>query len=158
MPVERLPLLRLGGEGAFTAYQAEFDRLYVAGPVEDLLGRRVEFLPSACRHVCFKTAGADPYGRLPRGVWAQERAERIPWILTALTEPEEIRPSHQTEGHQVYLLLVSVDPILGHAWERFGVYVEPAGTKRVIFVTAFPMDAWYWKDARLYPAPKRKRR
>src|SRR5438105_879132 len=49
MPVNRPPLLRLGGEEAFAAYQREFDRLYRSGPVVDVLGNRVSFPSDACR-------------------------------------------------------------------------------------------------------------
>ncbi len=162
MPVNRPPLLRLGGEEAFAAYRREFDRLYGLGPVTDVLGRRVLFPPDACAHVCFKDQRQDRYRKLPR-VWTPERAERIPWILPALTTPDEVRPSHQTAVHQAFLLLVEADPAVGTTWERFGVYVEPAGAQRVRFVTAFPMDRSYWdaarlKGPRLYPPPKPKRR
>jgi hypothetical protein len=162
MPVHRPPMLRLGGEEAFANYQREFDRLYRSGPVKDVFGRLVVFPPDACEHVCFKDQREDRYRRAPR-VWTPERAERIPWILAALTAPEEVRPSHQTDGHQAFLLLVEGDPAAGTAWERFGVYAEPIAAGRAAFVTAFPMDRWYWdaarlKGPRLYPPPKPKRR
>jgi hypothetical protein len=96
-------------------------------------------------------------------VWTPERAARIPWILPALITPDEVRPSHQPEGHEAFLLLVEGKPSTGTVWERFGVYVEPVAADRVTFVTAFPMEKWYWDAARLkgprrYPPPKPKRR
>jgi hypothetical protein len=164
MSIQRPPLLCLGGEEAFSAYQAEFTRIYGAQPVIDVLGRVVEFLPDACRHVCSKGDPGDYYRKLPRG-WEQARAERIPWIFPTLLTPYEIRPSHQTEGNQVYLLSFPADPGAENAWERFGVYVEPISHDRVVFRTAFPMSQAYWDAARLkgpriypVPTPKRKRR
>ena len=162
MAIPRPPLLALDGEEAFAAYQAEFERLYCTQEVRDILGRRVVFPPEACAHVCFKDQRDDRYRKLSR-VWTPERAARIPWILAALLTPQEVRPSHQTEGHQAFLLLVEGDPATGTAWERFGVYVEPTVPGRVLFVTAFPMDRWYWDDARLkgprlYPPPKPRRK
>lgn len=163
------PLLQWGDEEAFDAYRAEFDRLYHSGPVFDVLDRRVIFERApdrperdACCHVCFKDQRDDRYRRLPR-VWDPARAERIPWIRTALVHPYEIRPSHQTEHHQVYLVSGTTATTSGDAWERFGVYVDPIRDKQVRFVTAFPIEKWYWDDARLrgpriYPEPKRRRR
>jgi hypothetical protein len=156
--VQRLPLLLLGGEAEFTAYQTEFDRLHRAQPVVDVLNRQVEFPPHACRHVCFKGEENDPYGRQPRRVWVQERAERIPWILTALLEPTEVRPSHQVAGREAYLLLVPGAPGSDRQWERFGVFVEVAASGLVTFLTAYPLDESTWRKARaggrrLYPPP-----
>ena len=157
MPIERPPLLRLGGEEAFDAYQAEFDRLYRSGPVFDVLGRLVEFPRSACRHVCFKAPEADPYGRLPRDAWSQERAERIPWILEALSNPgTEVRPHLSDPAKQVYLPAVDGE---GCPPEWFFVVVARVGPNSLEFVTAFrvPYDYWFdWRKGgpRIYPEPK----
>jgi hypothetical protein len=158
VPVQRPPLLRLGGEADYAEYEAEFDRLFRVSPVSDILGRRVEFPPHACRHVCFKGEEADPYGRQPRRLWVEERAERIPWILTALQEPTEVRPSHQVAGREAYLLLVPCLPESGRQWERFGVFAEVAASGPVTFLTAYPLDENTWRKARgggrrLYPPP-----
>jgi hypothetical protein len=166
MAVKRLPLLQLGGEEAFAAYQAEFDRLYRSGPVTDVLGNRIAFPPYACRHICFKPEEEDPYGRRPRAAWAQERAERIPWIHVALTDPgTEVRPSHQVEGRLAYLLLMEADPAAGYGPQYYGVFVEAISPGQVTFLTAYLLDASTWAKARrggrrLYPPPEppKKRR
>src|SRR3954453_8330984 len=125
MPIKRLPLLRLGGEEAFEAYRIEFDRLYRSSPVRDVLGRLVHFPPQACRHVCFKPAEEDPYSRLPRETWSQDRAERIPWILAALADPgTEVRPNIQRPDRYSYILVVEADPTAGWPQEYFGVVAE----------------------------------
>lgn len=159
MPVNRPPLLELGGEESFSSYKAAFDRLYSSGRVADVLGNRIEFPPSACRHVCFKPVAEDPYGRLPRQVWAQERAERIPWILLALSDiGTEVRPNVQRPDRLSYALIVEADPIAGLSQEYFGVVTEPTDPGEVLFVTAFPMEHSYWArwrrgGRRLYPPP-----
>jgi hypothetical protein len=159
--MKRPPLLCLGGSEAFPAYQAEFARLYDGVTILDVLGRNVSFSSAACEHVCFK---ADERGS--RRIWSQERAERIPWIRVALTQPNEVRPSHQREKNQVHLLLLEAEPSEGVTKEFFGVYVRPLSDTAVEFVTAFPLDERYWQQARrggkpLYPpslAPTAKKR
>src|SRR5438128_2282104 len=139
MPIQRPPMLRLGGEEAFGAYQREFDRLYCSSPLTDVLGHRVQFPPQACRHVCFKPVEEDPYSRLPRQDWAQERAERIPWIGAALAAPgTEVRPNIQRPDRYSYILVVEADLTAGWPQEYFGVVTEPVGPGTVEFVTAFP--------------------
>lgn len=163
MPIELPPLLTLGGAEAFAGYQAEFDRFYHSGEVRDALDRLVVFSEDRCKHVCFKDQPGDADRKLPR-VWAQERAERIPWIRLALTMPVAIHPSHNMLGRQAYLLEGSLELPSGSRWERFIVYVEPEQTRRpkkVWFVTAFPPDTVkYWNDAknaapRIYPKKRR---
>lgn len=170
MPIVFPSLLRLGGESQFGRYQAEFDALYHERRIVDPKGRRVSFPPDACRHVCFKDQKEDRYRRLPR-VWDQDRAERIPWIEAALTTPQEIRWSHQDPENQGYLLLIRREPDTGGAWERYGAYVEPLSAEEVRFITAYPMQQWYWDNARwlnlppgtvirprIWPEPKTKKR
>ena len=162
MLVERPTMLCLGGEEAFEAYRKEFARLYRSGTVFDVLGRRVFFPVNAAQHVCFKTREEDPYRRLKREVWAQERAERIPWILTALQHPDEIRPDHKEPGRHACLLTIVSAPTEGLPQEYYGVFVSVEGLGLVTFLTAFPMDGPYWRDARrsgprLYPPPQPKK-
>lgn len=160
MPVKRLPLLELGGEDAFPDYEAAFDRIYRAGPVVDVLGNLVEFPPGACRHVCFKPPEADPYGRLPREVWSQERAERIPWIDVALSDPgTEVRPNIARPDRLSYFLTVEADPARGLPVEYYGIVAEPQGPGLMTFITGFPLGdhatfaRWRRAGARLYPPP-----
>jgi hypothetical protein len=166
MAVKRSAILALGGEDAFAAHQAEFDRLFRSGPVVDVLRNTVRFPPNACRHVCFKPPEEDPYSQLPREVWSQERAERIPWILTALTAPGvEVRPNVQRPDRLSYILVVEAVPEQGLPQEYYGVVTEPVGPGEVEFVTAFPFDHAYWArwrtgGAPLYPrkAPRPKKK
>jgi hypothetical protein len=155
MPVCFPALLRLGGEERCTDYQREFDRLYRTATILDVLGREVVFAEGDCEHVCKS-------GK-PR-VWNQARAERIPWIATALQTPDSIRPSHQMPGRQVYMVEGNLPAPMGNEWHRFLVYVEPQSErrpKRVYFTTAYPPDTLqYWNAAghqapRIYP-PKRR--
>lgn len=62
----RPPLLKLGGEENFRLYRQEFQRLYQARTVTDVLGNRMEFSEAACRHVCFKGDEEDRYSRSRR--------------------------------------------------------------------------------------------
>ena len=167
MAVKRPATLALGGEDSFPAYRAEFDGLYGSAAVVDVLGNTVRFAASACRHVCFRPEEADPYSQLPREVWSPERAERIPWILIALTDPgTEVRPNVQRPDRLSYILVVEAVPDQGFPQEYYGVVTEPVGPGVVEFVTAFPFDHAYWArwrtgGAPLYPrrAPRpRKRR
>ena len=166
----RLSLLQLGGEDAFERYHARFRELYHSDPIHDVLGRQVEFPPHSCRHVCFKTEHEDSYGKEKRAVWNQARAERIEWILQALLNPQEIRPSHQRDDHQAYFLGVCVVRLeTPDRLERFGVYVSATPKATVVtFLSAYPMEEPYWRKTReagpaIYPppapkAPKKKRR
>jgi hypothetical protein len=160
MTLERPELLKLGGEEAFAAYRGVFNQRYRGqAPVRDVLDRQVVFELDACWHVCSQAAPGDTRHAKPR-VWTQERAERILWIEPALTDAQtEIRPSHMTEGREVYLFWVPADPAAGLNQERFYVVVEPIDEARVLFVTAYPIGERYWNEAkrkgpRLYPPPK----
>jgi hypothetical protein len=170
VPIPRPPLLTLGGKEAFDAYQAEFNRLYhdPLNPVVDILGRTVEFTPDACKHVCYKGQDDDPWSQRPRE-WSQERAERIPWIRLALTDPgTEVRPNFRDPDRFSYILILEADPAQGLSREFYGVITRPLPGKRVEFLTGFPFDFDYWKQMRdggapLYPykprtGPKKKRR
>ena len=109
MEIELPTLLSCGGHEFFAEYSRVFDELYRAQPFVDVLGRTVTFDDESCRHVCFEK---DPFHRSnpamkhTRLVWSQERAERIPWIGLALSDPAEIRWNHQVNNHQAYLLAV----------------------------------------------------
>lgn len=163
MPVQFPPLLALGGEEAFAAYQREFDRLYRSEPLRDPLGRLVLFHPDDAAHVCFKDQPGDTRRERPR-IWSPERAARIPWIETALTTPDAIHPSHTMAGRHAYLVEGNLELTTGSIWQRFIVYVEPESARRaqrVRFITAFPPDTVnYWQNVknkapRLYPARRR---
>jgi hypothetical protein len=128
----------LGGEDQFEAYAERFRVLYRSGPFCDILERRVIFPPESCRHVCFEPDYEDR-GNKARVIWCQERAEHIAWIHLALTDPTEIRWNHQDPRNQAYLLGFPTNnparPI-----KRYYVSVEPKGPKKVVFLTAFPIQ------------------
>jgi hypothetical protein len=157
----RPPLLNLGGELNFPAYEREFNRMYRFGFVTDVLGNQVVFERSACWHVCFEPKEKDQYSRRKRNVWSQERAEHISWIMAALTDAgTEVRPNDQDPDNRLnYLLDVDADPENGWAREFFCVVVEKTESKTVAFITAFPIDQKYWAKCRragrtLYPVAK----
>jgi hypothetical protein len=154
VPIERPPLLCLGGAEAFRAYQAAFDDRYHAKPVIDVRGCLVEFPADSCRHICFKD-----------GLWVQERAERILWAYVALTHPEtKVRENWDRRDRLSYYFAIGA---AGSAQEYFGVVVDPRGKRKMEFVTAFPFEHVYWQKWErggklLYPpqepAAKKKRR
>ena len=149
----RPPLLQLGGEEAFAAYEKEFGRLYQIRRVTDVLGNVVLFRGHTCRHVCFKSDRPDYYKQGRRVVWMQERAEHIPWILAALTDPGvEVRPNDQDPDNRVnYLLDVDADPAQGLKREFFCVVAEWINDTTLSFVTSFPIDRDYWLKCRKVP-------
>lgn len=162
MSAETRPLLlKLGGEQNFSRYEREFNRMYRFGFVTDVLGNQVMFERSACWHVCFEPKEKDQYSRRRRNVWAQERAERISWIMAALTNPgTEVRPNDQDPDNRLnYLLAVDADPANGWEREFFCVVAEKTETNIMAFITAFPIDQKYWAKCRragraLYPVAK----
>ena len=110
----RPPLLNLRGEEDKALYQAEFDRLYHADPVYDVLGNKVLFRSDRLEHVCLKSSD-EVWNKGPREQWSQERAERIRWILPTLTSPYEVRPDVQLKPGEktktrIYLLRMDADP------------------------------------------------
>ena len=112
----RPPLLELGGEEEYKAYEKEFGRLYQNRRIYDVLGNQVTFDRTICRHVCTKSEEAIKSGR--SRVWVQVRAEHIPWILAALTDPgTEIRPDKDLANRWNYLLVVEADPMQGFVQE-----------------------------------------
>ena len=91
----------------------------------------------------------DGTGSAARTEWIQERADRIRWIHTALTDPDEIRGNHQFKGREAYLLEVRPDNIAYKQTEFYYVSVKPEPSKGcVIFLTGYPVKISYWKDAR----------
>lgn len=152
-----LPLLTLGGQERFQDYQQAFNRLYFPERVTDVLGNRVVFERTSCRHVCFKPAEDNQYGRAKRDTWSQERAERIGWIFHALSNAAtEVRPNANDVRRQTYLLVVDKEAQAGGGQEYFVVVTEKLSPERVLFVTAFPANHQYWANCRkagkrLYP-------
>ena len=163
MAVNRPPLLDLGGEESFAAYQAEFDRVYRNAEVVDVLGQRVLFRQSACWHVCFKPHDDSGYSTAARSIWSPERALRLLWILPALTDPgTEVRPNVSVAMRLSYLLIVSSVPDQYLPQEYYVAITEPGAAGTATFVTAFPIDRDYWQRCRkagrrLYPEPKPRR-
>lgn len=152
-----LPLLKLGGQESFRTYEREFNHLYFPERVVDVLESRVVFERTSCWHVCFKPADDNHYGRSRRDVWSQERAERIGWILYALSDPStEVRPNATNSSRQNYLLIVDKETEDGGGQEYFVVVTERLAPGFVLFVTAFPANHKYWSNCRkagkrLYP-------
>jgi hypothetical protein len=165
VPVQFPPLLDLGGAEAFAKYLSNFERLYRSGEVRDVWKRLVLFDAERCEHVCFADPPGSKHGERSR-VWAQDRAERILWIETALRTPYSIHPSHTMQGRWVYKVEGTLELPTGSVWQRFMVIVEPEPARRpkkLDFITAFPPDNQYWKDAnhqapRLYPPSKHRGR
>ncbi len=145
----RPPLLELDGEEKFSAYQREFNRIYRYGFVTDVLGNEVVFERSACWHVCFEPKEKDQYSRRRRNVWSQARAERIPWIMIALSHSgTEVRPNDQDPDNRLnYLLDIDADPAKGWGREFFCDVTEKTEANTVAFITAFPIDQQYWANA-----------
>ncbi len=161
MPIHRPALLKLGGEERYADYESEFDRLLRRSPVQDALGRLVEFPPHACQHVCFKPQNADRYGRAARDVWDPHRAERIPWILPVIQSPDDVRPSQQGPDRECWLALVRPSGLEDAVDERFVVCLQAVSSTEATFLTAFPIERAYWDAVRrggpaIYPAQDRR--
>jgi len=153
----RLPLLQLGGEENYHAYEREFNRLYRHNTIVDVLGNQVWFDHSSCWHVCHKRDEEDRSARRKRDRWSQERAEHIPWIEVALASPQtEVRPNnHASQNRLNYLLAIE--------GEYYVVVAERNAAKPnvVWFITAYPMEHRDWVEYRkaglaLYPLKKKK--
>ena len=156
----RPPLLALPGLDIDADYDQaleEFQRLYLdpAHPIIDPLGRRVRFEPEDFIHVCYKQEAGrwDPYKRLPRDQWREDRAARIPWISIALTAPEtQIRPSPVRSGdhRQSYVVIVPADSKAGLEQEFFGAFVRgTSDSTEVRFLTAYRLDLATYKKVKL---------
>jgi hypothetical protein len=163
MAVKRPSLLQLGGEEAFAAYEAEFDRLYRSGPITDVLGNRVQFERNpvdrnrnACWHACTQEQEGSLRGQR---IWVQARAERITWILPTLTDPgTEVRPNFQRPDTIAYAAIIEAEPAQGWPQGYFFVVTAPHEPGQVRFVTAFPTTHDYWVrwrrgGRRPYPPP-----
>ncbi|WP_165232723.1 hypothetical protein [Aquisphaera insulae] len=149
MPGKRLPLHKLGDHSAYGEYIELFRRTCLGKPIVDPLGREVEFPPYAYAHICLKPRPHEAGYVSVEASWQADRAERIGWIEVALRDPDEIRPNHQfrSSRNQAYLLTVEPDVPEARTTEFFYVTVQPEGAK-VVFLSAFPVDHRYWRDAR----------
>jgi len=148
----RPPLLNLRGEEDLPLCQQEFDLLYHAEPVYDVLGNKVLFEPDRCEHVCLKSSDG-VWNKGPREQWSQERAERIRWILPTLCTPYEVRPDVQlrsgdTTKTRVYLLRIDADPDNQMPQEYYCVYATKEGRRLVRFQTAYPITREKWNNVR----------
>lgn len=153
-------LLRFGGEEAFERYRAVFDRLYYSTkPIVDPREWAVVLKPDYCRHICIREERFDKRRKRTEGEervreeWDQARAEYIPWILTALRAPCFIVRNNQQPGNQVYLF---GDPRGAHRpRRRYYVSVTPAGRRRAVLKTAYPISQEQWDKAlRAHPHEK----
>lgn len=159
----RPPLLELGGEEAFRDYEKEFGRPYQNQRIVNILGKIVEFPGSSCWHVCFKRDETDRSARRRRDIWSQERANRIPWILAALTDPKtEVRPNDKDLINRLnYLLVVDAEPLNGLPTEYYIVVTERINKTTVRFITAYQITLQEWRGykkagAALYPIKEKK--
>ena len=151
----RPPLLELGGEEAFKAYEKEFGRMYQNKRIYDILGKLVEFPASSCWHVCFKRDEEDRSARRKRDIWSQDRASRIPWILSALNDPKtEVRPNDKDPINRInYLFVIEADPTNNLAAEYFIVVTERINETTVRFTTAYPITLQEWRGYKKAGAP-----
>jgi hypothetical protein len=159
----RPPLLQLGGQEAFAAYEKEFSRLYQNRRLYDVLGNQVVFEASSCWHVCFEPQEKDQYSRRKRTLWSQERAEHIPWIMDALNDlGTEVRPNDKDPINRLnYLIVIEADPANNLPQEYYIVVTERINRTTVRFTTAYPIDVYAWRAYRktglaLYPMKKKK--
>ncbi len=170
----RPELLELGGEYHFVEYQKQFDALFHSGIVTDVLGNRVIFGPTSCRHVCFTKEHEEKKNlNAARIRWDQKRADRIQWILEALKTPKRIRPAKGNAW--AYMLEVIEDKERNLTPELYDVIVNNITTTAhmpygivgtVHFTTAHSIFAiqwdelsktypWIYPDYRVSPLPKK---
>ena len=151
----RPPLLEIGGNEAFKDYEKEVGRIYQNRRLHDILGNLVEFPASSCWHVCFKRDEEDRSARRKRDIWSQDRANRIPWILSALTNPKtEVRPNDKDPINKInYLFVVEADPLNGLPAEYFIVVTERINKTTVRFTTAYPITLQEWRGYKKAGAP-----
>ena len=149
----RPPLLQLGGREAFAEYVSEFALYYPNRLIHDVLGNLILFRPHMCRHVCFKPTNENRYKQGLREIWVQERAEHIPWIRAALSDPAtEMFPNDQDPYNRVnYLLSVDADTLNDLSREFFCVVAEWVDDTTASFITGFPVDRNYWLKCRRVP-------
>jgi hypothetical protein len=158
------PLLIYGTSSAedFPMYERHFHESYRAGPVIDRFGRRVIFTPDRAHHVCFANPRHRKSDDMSRPVWRPDRAQRIPWILVALTHPTAVLKENQEPGNQGYLIAMQVVEETVRR-EYYQVIVRPRGDgSEVKFLTAYTLDDYQWRNAmtmksvRLDRAPNKK--
>jgi hypothetical protein len=154
-PAGEIPeLLKLGGEEAMAAYTEAFQSLILARmPIIDPRKLEIVFDDDACRHVCIREERFDKRRKRHeaedriREEWDQARAEHIPWIWLALTDPSEIVRNTKVDGNEVYLLgFPRKDPIRPSS--RYYVSVKPIQGGKRLFKTAYPIQQKEWDDAR----------
>jgi hypothetical protein len=133
-------MLKLGNEDHFEDYQAEFDRLFPGGRATDVMGSVITFARDRCRHVCFKSEERI-WNTGERGVWQQARAERIPWILEALTAPTCI--TNAPGNAWAYLLEVPRDQDNDVSGDLYVAIVRDR-----YFLTAFSISYTQWNKYR----------
>jgi len=163
----------LSDEQAYLRAREEFANVLLSHPVIDAMGRRVSFtfghrggpqsasycqpldpprfddhgrLKDDCWHVCFKQASGvwDPHNKQPRDRFVRPRAQRIPWILPALTDSDtriHECPERGDPDRQSYSLWVPGDTRDGVPQEFFAVIVRRLPDPReVALITAYALD------------------
>jgi hypothetical protein len=160
----RPPLTDFGGHPNFDKYQSYFRHLYSNSkePVLDVMGRRVQFDVEAlddAAHVCYGGLPGQPYNER---CWSEARAQRIGWIILALTSPNRVHPDKSNSGNEKYLLFVKPDDELQDN-EWYCVIVRRQGRQLVSFLTAYPIsrDSYYEYGAvspRIWPSQDQKKK
>jgi hypothetical protein len=143
------PLLVLGTccEAAFPEYEQYFNEAYRAGPVFDRFGRRVIFTPDRAHHVCFANPRHSEQKVKSRPVWREDRAQRIPWIMVALTHPTCQLKENKEPGMWNYLIRMQIThPAM--ICNYYTVVVEPRRNgEEVKFVSAYRIDDREWQNS-----------
>jgi len=157
----KTPLLMFGTccEADFPEYEQFFNATYRGEPVFDRFGRRVTFTPDRAHHVCFANPHHDQKEK-SRPTWREDRAQRIPWIMVALTHTTSVLKENKWPGMWGYLVIMQiVEPIF--ARDYFQVVVEPRKNgEEVKFITAFKLDNVGWQNAmkmKSIPPPRPKK-
>jgi hypothetical protein len=154
MPAKPLPLIQLGDHTKYDPYREKFAEIYDAATVADPLGRQLYLPPNAFEHVVLKPRSFERGFVSIAASWQQERAERLGWIISAIVDPDEIRPDHQypKSGKEAYLL--NVLPVATTRMPAEFYYVPVQTEKvsqtetRIILLSAYRIPRKYWLDAR----------
>ncbi len=155
------PLLVLGTccEADFPKYEQYFNETYRAGPVFDRCGRRVIFTPDRAHHVCFANPRHNEQKVMSRPVWRADRAQRIPWIMVALTHPTCQLKENKEPGSWNYLIRMQIaHPAMVCNYYKV-VVVPRRNGEEVRFVSAYKIDDHEWQNAmkmKSVPPPKKR--
>ncbi len=146
--------LHLGGHENFNAYQQRFRSEYIDGPpLHEARGKLVKFHEPKgngehdCAHAIYGTPQSKWYK--PEH-WNQERAERILWIRSALTENtitiHECHDAPQGRRRLLYLF-VAMDDDRARPYEYHCVLADtlPSDPESLYFLTAYDLKKSDWE-------------